>query len=439
MKFSNAVVVGVLLAGASGCAFIPSEYLPKGYPSRTNQTPADKLFISTTDSQVSGGTSSTPAAPATGLQIKKSKRGNMESYVVRGQRYYTLDSAEGYSARGMASWYGPNFHGRTASNGEVYDMYRLTAAHKTLPLPTYARVTHVDNGREVIVKINDRGPFSGDRIIDLSFAAALRLGMVNDGTGLVDIQVLSPEEMAVISGPENTLGIEFYYAAGEDETQEMPIAETNTDDIDSNVISVSAVEVDDKPIRPQPISNTVAAVDPDTAAIQSLFTDDEPPAVVKQVAAAESDGGIFAADNIASTNTAVSNIEVVQAAATPQVVPVADNTPALETAVLPGIVDANVQGLATVPAAVQSVQLPSDKDRSGYYIQAGVFADVADAERIAVDAVLAAPGEEVHVKPLKDSHMYRITVGPIVSFEHSTKVSKVLTKAGIENFTVKVK
>ncbi len=98
-----------------------------------------------------------------------------------------------------------------ASNGETYDMYRMTAAHKTLPLPTYARVTHLDNGKSIVVKINDRGPFSGDRLIDLSFAAALELGMVNDGTAMVEIKALSPEELLAMSGPDNTMGIEFYY------------------------------------------------------------------------------------------------------------------------------------------------------------------------------------------------------------------------------------
>ena len=89
-------------------------------------------------------------------------------------------------------------------------MYKMTAAHKTLPLPTYVRVTHIDNGKSVVVKINDRGPFSGDRLIDLSFAAALQLGMVNDGTAMVDIEALTAQEVADLSGPDNSWGVEFY-------------------------------------------------------------------------------------------------------------------------------------------------------------------------------------------------------------------------------------
>ena len=111
----------------------------------------------------------------------KSKYGNPKSYVVFGQRYHTLPTAKGYVEQGIASWYGTKFHGRRTSSGETYDMYAMTAAHKTLPLPTYARVTNKKNGRSIIVRINDRGPFHENRIIDLSYAAATKLGIVTTG------------------------------------------------------------------------------------------------------------------------------------------------------------------------------------------------------------------------------------------------------------------
>lgn len=123
---------------------------------------------------------------------RKSKYGNPKSYVVFGKRYYVKDSAKGYVEQGIASWYGTKFHGRRTSSGEAYDMYAMTAAHKTLPLPTYARVTNLDNGRSVVVKINDRGPFHQDRIIDLSYSAAIRLGTVQTGTGRVEVVALDP-------------------------------------------------------------------------------------------------------------------------------------------------------------------------------------------------------------------------------------------------------
>ncbi len=122
----------------------------------------------------------------------KSKYGNPPSYVVHGRRYYVMDSAKGYVERGIASWYGKKFHGRKTSSGEIYNMYAMTAAHKSVPLPTYARVTNLKNGRSIVVKINDRGPFHGNRLIDLSYAAASKLGIVEQGTGLVEVRALDP-------------------------------------------------------------------------------------------------------------------------------------------------------------------------------------------------------------------------------------------------------
>lgn len=122
----------------------------------------------------------------------KSKYGNPKSYVVFGKRYHTLSSSKGYVEQGIASWYGTKFHGRRTSSGETYDMYAMTAAHKTLPLPTYARVTNKKNGRSIIVRINDRGPFHENRIIDLSYAAATKLGIVTKGTGLVEVRAIDP-------------------------------------------------------------------------------------------------------------------------------------------------------------------------------------------------------------------------------------------------------
>ncbi|WJW75928.1 septal ring lytic transglycosylase RlpA family protein [Thiohalobacter sp. IOR34] len=124
----------------------------------------------------------------------RSRYGNPDSYVVRGKRYYVRHSSRGYVERGIASWYGTKFHGRRTSSGEPYDMYAMTAAHKTLPLPTYARVTNLRNGRSVVVKINDRGPFHDNRLIDLSYAAARKLGIVGKGTGLVEVRAITPGE-----------------------------------------------------------------------------------------------------------------------------------------------------------------------------------------------------------------------------------------------------
>lgn len=125
-----------------------------------------------------------------------SKYGNYHRYVVWGKVYHTLPTSHGYEEQGIASWYGTKFYKHHTSNGERYDYLAMTAAHKTLPLPTYVQVTNLKNGRQVIVKVNDRGPFSGDRLIDLSYAAALKLGMVGHGTAYVDVKAIDPEEYA---------------------------------------------------------------------------------------------------------------------------------------------------------------------------------------------------------------------------------------------------
>lgn len=121
----------------------------------------------------------------------KSKQGNRDSYVVWGKRYYVMPSAKGYYEEGMASWYGSKFHGNKTSNGEIYDMYQLSAAHKSLPLPTYVEVTNLRNQRKIILRVNDRGPFHGDRIIDLSYAAALKLDIVRTGTAKVSVRAIT--------------------------------------------------------------------------------------------------------------------------------------------------------------------------------------------------------------------------------------------------------
>jgi rare lipoprotein A len=131
----------------------------------------------------------------------RSAKGNPSFYEVFGKRYFVLGTADGYLERGVASWYGPGFHAERTSNGESYDMYAMTGAHKTLPLPAYVRVTNLRNGRSVVVRINDRGPFKDGRIVDLSYTAAAKLDMLKDGTALVEVQALTPGGDSRITAP----------------------------------------------------------------------------------------------------------------------------------------------------------------------------------------------------------------------------------------------
>lgn len=122
--------------------------------------------------------------------------GNKNPYTVLGKTYYLIQDERSYKERGYASWYGTKFHGERTSNGEVYDMYAMTAAHKTLPIPSYVRVTNVSSGKTVVVRVNDRGPFHSSRIIDLSYAAAQRIGILGNGTGQVDVEIVLPTDAA---------------------------------------------------------------------------------------------------------------------------------------------------------------------------------------------------------------------------------------------------
>lgn len=127
---------------------------------------------------------------------KRTSAGNPSTYVVMGKRYYVMRHSRGFVQRGIASWYGNKFHGHKTSNGEIYDMYAMTAAHKTLPIPCYVQVTNLKNGKQVTVRVNDRGPFHENRIIDLSYAAAKKLDITANGTGLVEIRTVEPGQPA---------------------------------------------------------------------------------------------------------------------------------------------------------------------------------------------------------------------------------------------------
>jgi len=187
-------------------------------PAGTPAAPAD--IAPTPPTAAPSDTSPPPPPPPTSVleamadaQPKaepRTRRGNPPVYTVLGQTYRLLPTAAGYRERGVASWYGPDFHAKQTSNGEPYDMYAMSAAHRTLPIPVHVRVTNLANGRSVVVRINDRGPFKHNRIIDLSYTAAMKLGMLQKGTALVEVEaVLAPGD----DGRLPVLSPEFQYQA----------------------------------------------------------------------------------------------------------------------------------------------------------------------------------------------------------------------------------
>jgi rare lipoprotein A len=187
------------------------------------------------------------AADVTVKWEPKSKYGNPKSYVVFGKKYKTLKSADGYHERGLASWYGRKFHGQRTSSGETYDMFQLTAAHKTLPIPCYAEVWNLENNRKMILRINDRGPFHKGRIIDLSYAAAVKLGVIETGTARVEVRTVTPATLASenknekqpLQISENPVSSEVFFQLGAFST--MKNAEQFIESLVANGIELSSL------------------------------------------------------------------------------------------------------------------------------------------------------------------------------------------------------
>lgn len=178
MKKFNRLLLLAFISLLAGCATGPSKFTKDGPPGY--------------DVDVSNIPDAVPKVEP------RSRYGNPSSYRVNGKTYHTMTSYSGYREKGIASWYGTKFHGQTTSSREPYNMLGMTAAHRALPLPTYARITNLQNGRQVIVKVNDRGPFEANRLIDLSYAAAKKLGITQRGTGLVEVEAIDPHQPQAI-------------------------------------------------------------------------------------------------------------------------------------------------------------------------------------------------------------------------------------------------
>lgn len=196
-----------LLALVSGCA--SNEPQRVDTPGSANQAAAPVLpSANTSGGRYAMSGDAYPLEPPDVTKVpdaeprieQPSAGGNRATYEVWGKTYHVLPDATGYEKRGTASWYGEKFHGYATSNGEIYDMYKMSAAHRSLPLPTYARVTSLDSGQSVIVRVNDRGPFHSDREIDLSYAAAARLGFLDHGTGAVKVEAINPGQWLAEQG-----------------------------------------------------------------------------------------------------------------------------------------------------------------------------------------------------------------------------------------------
>jgi rare lipoprotein A len=292
----------------------------------------------------------------------RSPYGNPPFYEVFGKRYFVLSSGADYAERGVASWYGPGFHKVRTSTGEIYDMYGMTAAHKTLPLPAYVRVTNLQNGRSVVVRVNDRGPFVGNRIIDLSYTAAAKLDMLRNGTAMVEVRTV---------GPANAPG-----DAG---------------------ISVAAV------------STPTGTTPPTPATASPISAPSVVPGASPFPTAAPSAAPSSAAPSLAGTPS-------------PEAAPTATQNGGAAPVGVPA-------GAAPIaPAPVTSAPVKA------LYVQAGAFADPANAERLA--AKLRGGGYGTVF--IRDDHiagrrMYRVRIGPVPDVPEFDRIVASLDHAGVHD------
>jgi rare lipoprotein A len=309
----------------------------------------------------------------------RARYGNPPFYDVFGKRYYVLSSSVGYRERGVASWYGPGFHKERTSTGEPYDMYGMTAAHKTLPLPAYVRVTNLQNGRSVVVRVNDRGPFVGNRIIDLSYTAAAKLDMLRNGTAMVEVRSI---DTSVPPLP--------------------PVVTASTIPAVSTSPAASATPVASS--TPVAASASATASTPATAPVAAAL-------VIMPLAAAPP-----ATPPAAAPSTAVS-LAAAPGATTPPAVP-------------PAIAATN----AAPEAASASGAAPAAPGftRPTLFIQAGAFSDPANAERLAQKLRGDNLGKVfVRNDVIAGRRMYRVRIGPVPDVAEFDRVVAALERAGI--------
>lgn len=186
------LILCMLVVACSGSKPKPAKPAPPPYNPNDGRYSHDKDFGPDEDVDLSHVPDAVPRYET------RTRAGNKNPYTVLGKTYHLIADESSYRERGLASWYGKKFNGHNTSNGERYDMYAMTGAHKTLPIPSYVRVTNLDNGKSVVVRINDRGPFHQGRIVDLSYAAAQRIGIHKTGTGRVEVEIAVPGDAAPI-------------------------------------------------------------------------------------------------------------------------------------------------------------------------------------------------------------------------------------------------
>jgi rare lipoprotein A len=351
----------------------------------------------------------------------RSRYGNPASYVVRGRRYHTKDDSKGHIERGVASWYGPGFHGRKTSNGERYDMYAMTAAHKTLPLPTYARVTNLENGRSAVVRINDRGPFHGPRVIDLSRAAAAKLGVLASGTAEVEVRALDP------MSPEPAASNPFLLAANKPQPQPQSPSKSKSqapaflDGFEPSGPAVSsrqALAAEQPSKGRQPLADTTGWLARSRAAPVEAKTATE--LVVAQAARPKPEAIRATRRSEPLPPREQADVRVAKATDTKGAKRKVDPTEAK-----PEQAKAAVEGGTKVAKA--------EPASSGMYLQVGAFGDRSNAENLRKRLSKDLARLQVQVRSIggDSSQLYKVQVGPLASRAKASDVSQQLAALGV--------
>lgn len=351
------------------------------------------------------------AVPEFVRNLPKSSTGNMAEYTVFGKRYEVLDSAAGFIDRGTASWYGEKFHGRKTSSGDIYDMHAMTAAHKNLPLPTFVRVTNLENNSSVVVKVNDRGPFVGDRIIDLSLAAALELGMKEQGTANVQVQALSTHLVAENDTVSNRGVVESFAQQQGDNDGATP-------------------EVIEPALAAVPLRESAVAVEQFEKEVEPGFKDE-------LVLNAELEG-----DNDNGDDGYVELVAEADAAPVAKLaIEAQSNESQLNEAQLNEAKAAQIQPLASavqpeLGSASSSAESSSAEasTESGYFIQLGAFRYAPYAEAM-VDSVVEKTGLNAFIEVDATKALYRVKMGPYEKGDGLETTMTELASIGIEGYT----
>jgi len=328
------------------------------------------------------------------VALPRSKVGNRSPYAVLGRNYQVLDRVDGYVEQGNASYYGNKFHGRLTSNREVYDMYAFTAAHKSLPLPSFARVTNLDNGRSVVVRVNDRGPFHEGRVIDLSYAAAVKLDIVRRGTGRVEVQALLPGDagplLAAASTSEPTTiatGIPTRVATGE----------------------------------PTPMDELVQRLPPPAPVLLAAVQSDAPPAALPQAVASAGNATQTWRYQVAPEPEKAASADEFEAWMLARGVRVATGEPAAVAAVAGMVAGADSAAHAAPPFATSTVvAIPMPAAAGAVHLQVASFASRDNAERALTRitaAGIAGGGLSEVVRDGKTLWRLRVSAGNAASAE----------------------